>query len=505
MELNRAKSNNEVTSASVIAVTEDDMSNSLLLEKEKELLSSVRKTDISTQAEASLEPECISKSNADTGIISSLSPSISLFSSGSSSTAPFVTPTSNASVTINENNNVDTSNLNYMPSASDEFKSLQKNIKGKEDINLITTKETSLNNNAMSDNTSDISSNKSIDSIERNNKTKDYEESSLKGNHGTNQVGNKGDSNEETVLSSDFDECNEEHLQVYKSKEPLTSDMELVNLEDDEECDQQFKSDVIKEAKVSIMTHSKSDSDLSTEERRAEFYKIEANPVIEEHNAKADPNIFRNKLSLPTSESFNDFHYWREPMASLDIECPNAEIPNKEPQALKETEDEENDEIIVIQKENTEIDLDDEIDDQVVLASLTGINSRHILDEKKTETNSIDLEDLDDLDVIKDGEKLNALEIVDLSLGNALEEDGIKLMVEPLSESDSDINAKTFVDEELACAFNEQLEISSQRSELITETENLLPNVSEVSTAKIPPTITCEKSTKEGKFIIFSI
>jgi hypothetical protein len=65
-----------------------------------------------------------------------------------------------------------------------------------------------------------------------------------------------------------------------------------------------------------------------------------------------------------------------------------------------------------------------------------------------------------------------------------LEGDGIELIADSISDSCEDSVENSSADEDLQAALKEQLKISTQSSDLITETENFLANVkAEVSTA----------------------
>merc|ERR1719412_1013580 len=112
------------------------------------------------------------------------------------------------------------------------------------------------------------------------------------------------------------------------------------------------------------------------------------------------------------------------------------------------------------------------------------MNTRSVVDERKTESKSVNLEDLDDLDEVKNDEKLNKVEIVDLKASSTLEGDGIELLANSITDPCEDSVENSSADEDLQAALKEQLKISTQSSDLITETENFLANVkAEVSTA----------------------
>ena len=241
-------------------------------------------------------------------------------------------------------------------------------------------------------------------------------------------------------------------------------DMELVSLEDN---DNEVSFD-IQSGKKHFMSHSQSDIDLSSEERRLELYK---NRLTSGSGQQKDSSDDVNKVSLPSSESYNDFHYWRQPMATLDIV--DSTSSKKDIEVLKEDKGLKKDESTEAEgKTNSEIELDDEIDDQVVLASLTGMNTRKAAEGKQAETNSIDLEELDDLDIIRTDDKSNEVEVIEVKEADALEGDGMDLVVEPLLNDSS--NETSNVDEDLNTALKEQLQLSKESSKLISETEGFL-------------------------------
>ena len=487
MEQTRAKANNEATLASVSSVLEGDETNSLSLEKENQLLVGVRKTDISAYVETlSEEPACTSKSKTTSTVQSNLSPSTSLLSSEPIPRTKESTTETLVPVTVNENNNVDSSDTNAHPASSEEFKILQTDSTGIQEQNTLETiTEQNMKDNSMSNSNINISGNDKKDNDENSDKINNCGDSNINNVEYIIKASDRGDSPEESVCATECVTLKQVNVPSSEIMESIMNDMELVNLEDEEKEDLLLKGEAQIESKINILSHSKSDSDLSTEERRAELYNDRLNPVLDEQNLKTESTVNRNKPALPTSESFNDFHYWREPMVSLDIEYPNATIGSKTQQITKTEHLAQNDEVCVIEKEITGLDLDDEIDDQIVLASLTGINTRPIVDTKKVESSSINLEDLDDSDIIKHDEKLNEVEIVDLSAPQS-DGDGIELMVEPLTESAEDLNVKEIsVDDDLTSALSDQLKISSQSSQVLTETENFLSNVNtEISTVE---------------------
>merc|ERR1712223_224445 len=238
-------------------------------------------------------------------------------------------------------------------------------------------------------------------------------------------------------------------------------DMELVSLEEDNDNEVTYD---IQSGRKHFMSHSQSDIDLSSEERRLELYK---NRLTSGQPSNASEDV--NKGSLPSSESFNDFHYWRQPMATLEIS--DSSSPTKKLEVSGDNEGK----IGTENKSTTDFELEDEIDDQVVLASLTGMNTRKVVEEKQAESNSMNLEELDDLDVIRPDDKLNEVEVIDLKATDSLEGDGIELVVEPLLTESS--NHSSNVDEDLNTALKEQLQLSKESSNLITETEGFLEDV----------------------------
>ena len=127
-----------------------------------------------------------------------------------------------------------------------------------------------------------------------------------------------------------------------------------------------------------------------------------------------------------------------------------------------------------------ELDLDEEIDDQIVLASLTGVNTLTTSDEKKSESNLVNLEELDYN--IPGTEELAEAEIVGLACSQVSKEDDIEIMVEPLNEVLKDTNevAKTTINDadELSSALDDQLKITCS-STLLAEPDKSLSNVKE--------------------------
>merc|ERR1712223_500190 len=238
-------------------------------------------------------------------------------------------------------------------------------------------------------------------------------------------------------------------------------DMELVSLEEDNDNEVTYD---IQSGRKHFMSHSQSGIDLSSEERRLELYK---NRLTSGQPSNASEDV--NKVSLPSSESFNDFHYWRQPMATLEISDSSSPTKKLEVSGDKEGK------IGTENKSTSDFELEDEIDDQVVLASLTGMNTRKVIEEKQAESNSMNLEELDDLDVIRPDDKLNEVEVIDLKATDSLEGDGIELVVEPLLTDSS--NHSSNVDEDLNTALKEQLQLSKESSNLITETEGFLEDV----------------------------
>ena len=149
-------------------------------------------------------------------------------------------------------------------------------------------------------------------------------------------------------------------------------------------------------------------------------------------------------------------------------------------------------------KSTSDFELEDEIDDQVVLASLTGMNTRKVIEEKQAESNSMNLEELDDLDVIRPDDKLNEVEVIDLKATDSLEGDGIELVVEPLLTDSS--NHSSNVDEDLNTALKEQLQLSKESSNLISETEGFLEDVkSKTLGDEDRSTSNNDKSNSKGK------
>ena len=277
-----------------------------------------------------------------------------------------------------------------------------------------------------------------------------------------------------------------------------SDDMELVSLEDNE-------NEVIHEiqsGKKHLMSHSQSDIDLSSEERRLELYK---NRLTSRSGLQNDTSVDVNKITLPSSESFNDFHYWRQPMASLDIVDSNTS--KKEFEVLDEKESfDEKPNIGDEKKTVSDLELEDEIDDQVVLASLTGMNTRTVTEGKSTESKPMNLEELDDLDVIRHDDTLNEVEVIELKPSDSLEGDGIELVVEPLTEGNSELNVEASnVDEDLNTALKEQLQLSKESSELITETEGFLEDIkSETTSDGDDLTLNKDTFSDKGK-IVFTI
>ena len=297
-------------------------------------------------------------------------------------------------------------------------------------------------------------------------------------------------------LESDGSDSNSQELNTSSSNEesPQTKesfdDMELVSLEDN---DNEVSYD-IQSGRKHFMSHSQSDIDLSSEERRLELYK---NRLTKGSGQQKDSSEEANKGSLTSSESYNDFHYWRQPMATLDIVESNSLKKGVEPSSDGQCPKKDG-ETGVENKMNSELELDDEIDDQVVLASLTGMNTRKTNEGKQAESNPIDLEELDDLDVIRADDKLNEVEVIELKAADALEGDGIDLVVEPLlSES---ANETVNVDEDLNTALKEQLQLSKDSSKLINETQGFLEGVnSEKSEDEDELTLNKDTFSNEGK------
>ena len=286
-----------------------------------------------------------------------------------------------------------------------------------------------------------------------------------------------------------------------ENQESFSHDMELVNLEEYEntESDSQYYEQT---GARQLMSHSKSDIELSSEERKAELYKYTQIQLQGKNSIKHDSSIDAFKSSISSSESYNDFHYWRQPMASLDIEDGSAMITVKQFKDSKIKEDcSEIKKFNVDRDDTTQFELDDEVDDQVVLASLTGMNTRSVVDERKPESKSVNLEDLDDLDEVKNDEKLNEVEIVDLKASSTLEGDGIELLADSITDPCEDSVENSSADEDLQAALKEQLKISTQSSDLITETENFLANVkAEVSTADYRD-LSDDTSSNKGKHL----
>ena len=234
------------------------------------------------------------------------------------------------------------------------------------------------------------------------------------------------------------------------SPEVVMDDMELVSLEDEVQGDILTHNESQEESKL-ILSHSKSESQLSSEERRAELYIGKSNQFFGKYQSKKDALVDGNIISLPSSESFNDFHYWREPLASVEIEESNDGNTIADFEVLKTTDESSkipNRYTIEIDK-GSEMELDDEIDDQIVLASLTGMTTRSTVDEKK-ESSLTDLEDFDDFDVMKADDKLKEVEIIDLNTSNILTEDGTELLVEPLANLANKLNIENKMDDQEA-------------------------------------------------------
>lgn len=259
------------------------------------------------------------------------------------------------------------------------------------------------------------------------------------------------------------------------SPEVVMDDMELVSLEDEVQGDILTHHESQEESKL-ILSHSKSESQLSSEERRAELYIGKSNQFFGKYQSKKDVLVDGNIISLPSSESFNDFHYWREPLASVEIEESNDSNTIADFEVLKTTDESSkipNKYTIEIDKVS-EMELDDEIDDQIVLASLTGMTTRSTVDEKK-ESSLTDLEDFDDFDVMKADDKLKEVEIIDLNTSNILTEDGTELLVEPLANLATKLNIEKEMNDQEADG------ISSGQTLTLSEAENSVDDTKPVS------------------------
>ena len=484
MEQSRAKLNIEAKVDSVPPVIVDDKANSSPSTCGEQVVVGAMKIDTSESVKTSAL-EAKPESN------SSLSSTLKSPSSTSSSGAPSKVP-SIISGNINENNNaenllsVKTNVEQNIPTDLEKVSALQAidedNICGNgidSSINVISD-DKSYNYGSISDNNS------------KNNSKSSLGDCSQKDD---NLCSPETRNNSECVkLSQDTDLSS--RMAVIN-----LDDMELVNLEDEEHGDSIMQYEGQKELK-NIMSHSKSDSDLSSEERRAELYRQRLHSGIQNLNMNQNSTAKSNKSFMHSSESFNDFHYWREPMASLEIEDSNASSTSEDRPELKINEDSALEQRSCSIKEITETDLDDEIDDQLVLASLTGMNTRTNSDEKKLGSNSpFDLEDLDD-DIIQHDKQLDKVDMVDLKPSNTSKSEGREYKDELLTDSTKHLDVEnSSTDKNSMVALSEQTDISSQSSELIAETEYFLSNVkSEIPTSQDSPIPSKGASLSKGKF-----
>ena len=350
---------------------------------------------------------------------------------------------------VNENNNVDVANEDMLHALTDTelTKSLPEDTTDDTFDNLLkspgkrSVEVSGIIENEVSDNGCHSSNSTENPSIPFDSEACQQDDRSK------NVTTDTGSSSTSTDANSDSS-SNVLH-QYTKADEAM--DMELVNIENELE-DGCNSSDTTKPH----LSHSKSDGDLSMEERRAQVYKDRSQQAqsISATDSQHPTTIAGNTTCLHTSESFNDFLYWREPVATLDIGEDSTATSNPQEVAGNAK--------VVDQLEEME---DEEIDDEIVLASLIGgVNSTRptIGDTNKKE--QIDLEDLDQN--VQDDVEVVVLGSVET------EEDDIELMVEPLAEAvkTTSIEGMDLLDK----ALKYQTDMTSESSKLLCETDKLL-------------------------------